>query len=77
MKRSPWLRLRAAIGANWRADLLYVMLFKLADNPNQASRLLACSYETAHRNWQACVRAGVTTLFNVGTLRDETKLVNQ
>jgi hypothetical protein len=75
MCRSPWLRLRAAVGANWRADLLFAMLFGLAKNANQASRLLGCSYETAYRSWEACKSANVTALFNVDVLRGEKRTV--
>lgn len=73
MCRSPWLRLRAAVGANWRADLLFAMLFGLAKNANQASRLLGCSYETAYRSWEACKSANVTALFNIDVLRGGTR----
>lgn len=75
MRRSPWLRLRAAVGANWRADLLFAMLFGLAKNANQASRLLGCSYETAYRSWEACKSANATALFNVDVLRSGTRAV--
>lgn len=62
---NPWLRLRAALGSNWRADVLFVILSGLAANPFQASRLLGCSYETAHRIWSGAVEAKVKELFQV------------
>ena len=63
---NPWLRLRAAFGANWRADVLFVILNGLANNPFQASRVLGCSYETAHRIWQGATQANVKDLFKQG-----------
>jgi hypothetical protein len=63
---NPWLRLRALLGANWRADVLFVILADLADNANQTSHLLGCSYETAHRIWAGAKGAKAQELFQAG-----------
>jgi len=63
LKENPWLRLRSAVGTNWRADVLFIILAGLAKNPFQASRTLGCSYETAHRIWNAAAAAKVKELF--------------
>jgi len=52
MAQNPWLRFRALIGANFRADMAYVMAHKLAQNPYQAAKLVGCSQETAYRLWK-------------------------
>jgi hypothetical protein len=65
---NPWLRLRAALGTNWRADILFVILTGLASNAYQTGKLLGCSYETAHRIWTAAQGAKVTELFKVRVL---------
>lgn len=61
---NPWLRLRALLGANWRADVLFVILAALAGNAHQTSQLLGCSYETAHRIWAGANGAKVRELFH-------------
>lgn len=61
---NPWLRLRALLGANWRADVLFVILAALAGNAHQTSQLLGCSYETAHRIWAGAKGAKVRELFH-------------
>lgn len=52
LQRNAWLRFRALIGANFRADLAFVMANKLAQNPYQAAKILGCSQETAYRLWK-------------------------
>ncbi len=68
LAQNPWLRLRVALGANWRADVLFVFLTSLAANPHRAARLLSCSYETAHRIWSAAESAQAAELFRVKDL---------
>ncbi len=53
LRSNLWLRLRALIGPNFRADLVYLIVAGLAENPNQAASLLGCSRETAYRLWKA------------------------
>ncbi len=44
-----WFKIRALIGANYRADMVYIISEKLVKNPNQAIKFLRCSRETAYR----------------------------
>lgn len=48
-----WLRLRAVMGANFRADVAYLYVSGLAGGPAAAARTLGCSRDTAYRNWRA------------------------
>jgi hypothetical protein len=48
----PWLKLRALMGANFRADLAYLMVTEQVKNPYQAAKLLGCSMETSYRLWK-------------------------
>jgi hypothetical protein len=52
LAQSPWLKFRALIGANFRADIAYAMASKQARNPYQAAKLVHCSQETAYRLWK-------------------------
>ncbi|MBI3557924.1 MAG: hypothetical protein HY074_16805 [Deltaproteobacteria bacterium] len=52
LRRNAWLRFRALIGANFRADLAFVMAHKRASTAYQAAKLLGCSIETAYRLWK-------------------------
>lgn len=46
---NPFIKCRYIFGTNWRADIAAVMT--LNDyTPTQVTKLLGCSYETAHRN---------------------------
>lgn len=55
LRRNAWLRFRALIGANFRADLAFVMANKQAQNPYQAAKILGCSQETAYRLWKGLI----------------------
>jgi hypothetical protein len=52
LKRNAWLRLRALIGANFRADLAYLMAHNRSTNAYQAAKIAGCSVETAYRLWK-------------------------
>lgn len=52
LKQHPWLRFRALIGANFRADIAYMMAHKTVQNPYRAAKKVGCSQETAHRLWK-------------------------
>jgi hypothetical protein len=52
LSQNLWLRFRTLIGANFRADIAYIMARKLAENPYQAAKLVGCSQETAYRLWK-------------------------
>ena len=49
-QRNPQYRNRLIIGPNWRADII-TEIERGAKNPNQISKKLNCSYESAHRVW--------------------------
>jgi hypothetical protein len=51
--QNPWLRMRALMGANFRADVAYLMTSKRATNANQVFKILGCNLETAYRLWKA------------------------
>src|SRR5690606_29899968 len=57
-----WLRMRALMGSNWRADVASVMVLGLAKTSYQAEKVLGCSSETAYRNWNALKEAGAEHL---------------
>ena len=50
LRQHPWLRLRALFGANWRADIVWLMIQQPEMTPYQVSRRLGCNTETAYRN---------------------------
>jgi hypothetical protein len=52
LEKNSWLRVRTLIGANFRADIAYVLSAKLAHNPYQAAKITRCSQETAYRLWR-------------------------
>lgn len=52
-KENPWLALRALVGANNRADILYVKTQGIVPTANQASKYLSCSVDAAYRYWNA------------------------
>jgi hypothetical protein len=57
LHKNAWLRMRALMGANFRADMAYVMTAKRAKNPYQAAKLLSCNMETAWRLWRTLEQA--------------------
>jgi len=52
LTQNSWLKFRALIGANFRADIAFVMARRLARNPYQAAKQVHCSQETAYRLWK-------------------------
>lgn len=52
LKMNHWLKIRALVGANFRADLIFLLIQKKVKNPNQAAKILCCSRETAYRLWR-------------------------
>ncbi len=60
-----WLRLRALLGSNFRADVAFVRLSHLAHNAYGAMKLLKCSKETSYRIWSNLEEAGVESLINL------------
>jgi hypothetical protein len=53
LANNAWLRLRALIGANYRADLIYLKAGRKVDNPSQALKVLGSSKATTYRLWEA------------------------
>lgn len=51
LKKNLWICMRMLMGCNWRADIATVMALNLCKNYYQAQKILGCSIETAHRNW--------------------------
>lgn len=62
LKANPWLRFRALIGANFRADIAAIISAKMAQNPNQAAKIARCSRETAYRLWRWITLSGAEAL---------------
>lgn len=46
---NPFIKSRYVFGTNWRADIAAVMTLN-EYTPTEVTRILGCSYETAHRN---------------------------
>lgn len=53
LQNNDWLRIRALIGPNFRADIAYLYLSNRVHGPADAARFLKCSKDTAYRNWRA------------------------
>ncbi len=60
-----WLRLRALIGSNFRADVAYLYVSERAKGPADAARVLSCSRDTAYRNWRSLEDADVRKLLKL------------
>lgn len=58
-----WLRLRALLGSNFRADIAFVKIMKLAKNPYGSMKLIRCSKETTYRIWHSLEEANLESLF--------------
>jgi hypothetical protein len=65
LKINPWLRLRALLGSNFRADMTFIRLSHQAVNAYVAMKLLRCSKETSYRIWGSLEEAGVETLIQI------------
>lgn len=65
LNKHTWLKLRALFGANWRADIAWMMLKNTSQTPYQIAKTLACNIETAYRNWYSLKEANVVGLLKV------------
>ena len=65
LKSNLWLRLRALLGSNFRADMTFVKLNHLAINPYAAMKVLRCSKETSYRIWGSLEEAGLESLIQI------------
>jgi len=52
-KNNTWLKNRLLFGANLRADCMTVYTLKLAHNPYQAAKILACSMNSSLEKQEA------------------------
>ena len=50
--RNPWLRLRALIGPNYRADITYLRAAKIANTPVEAYSVAGCTRAVAYTHWR-------------------------
>lgn len=66
-KKNKWLSIRSLVGANNRADILYLKTENIVTSANQAFPMLRCSKETAYRNWNSVESINKITL-NIETL---------
>ena len=66
IKNNLWLRLRVLLGANYRADMVFVKLMSLANNAYEAMKFLRCSKETSYRIWGSLEEANVEDMIKVG-----------
>jgi hypothetical protein len=64
LRANPWLRIRALMGPNFRADVAYLCLSGV-DGPAEVARILGCSRDTAYRNWRALEDANVREMLRV------------
>ncbi|MCB0370736.1 MAG: hypothetical protein KDD45_15265 [Bdellovibrionales bacterium] len=53
LSNNPWLKIRAIVGANYRADLVYLKFSGRVKTPMQAIEALACSKATVYRLWES------------------------
>lgn len=65
LKNNLWLRFRALLGSNFRADIAYVRIDRLVHSANGAMKLLNCSKETNYRIWNALEDARVEELIRI------------
>lgn len=50
---NPWLKVRALVGANYRADLIYLKFSGRVETPAEALKVLSCSKATVYRLWDS------------------------
>ncbi len=62
---NAWLRLRALMGSNFRADVAYLYVSERARGPADAARALGCSRDAAYRNWRSLEDADVRDLLRL------------
>jgi len=65
LQSNAWLRLRAVMGPNFRADTAYLFVTETAKGPAEAARILQCARDTAYRNWRALEEAEVRSILKL------------
>ncbi|MCB0411456.1 MAG: hypothetical protein KDD22_02950 [Bdellovibrionales bacterium] len=51
-ERNGWLKLRALVGANYRADILFLLSCGKAETVNQAAKIAGCNSRAAYRLYE-------------------------
>lgn len=51
-KRNVWMKLRAIVGSNYRADIIYFKSMGIAKSAYQAAKMVGCNTSTATRIWK-------------------------
>lgn len=49
----PWLKIRALVGANYRADLIYLKSAGIVESPASSYKIMGCERATAYRLWDS------------------------
>lgn len=49
----PWLKIRALVGPNYRADIIYLKTSGIAQTAYKAARICGCTDATAYRLWNS------------------------
>lgn len=65
VENNRWLRFRALLGTNYRADIAFVRTSRLVDTAYGAMKFLHCSKETSYRIWGSLEEARVEDFFRV------------
>lgn len=68
LQNNLWLRLRALLGTNYRADVAYLRVSHLVDTAYGAMKILRCSKETSYRIWGSLEEARVEDFIRVSNL---------
>ena len=53
LKSNKWLSLRALVGVNYRADIIYLKLSNLCETAYQAHKKLGCTLNSAYTIWNS------------------------
>ncbi len=65
LENNLWLRFRALLGTNYRADIAFVRTSRLVDTAYGAMKFLHCSKETSYRIWGSLEEARVEDFIRV------------
>ena len=58
LENNPWLRIRALVGSNYRADLIYLKSANIVDSPAKAYKIVGCERSTAYKIWDSISEVG-------------------
>jgi len=51
--QNPWLRLRALIGTDYRADIIYLKISGVISNQAEAAKIIGCNKSSVSRVWNS------------------------